>query len=95
MGMHRLSDEEMIGYYAGLINALGGRVSAYYLDGIAVYHHGAIHSFMDPEAARRTGSFCMIGMPSPKRFEGWPLDSLSISKDTGAYFVDGTAADSK
>lgn len=42
MQMDRLSDEEMIDYYSRLIGTLGGKVSAYYLDGIAVYHHGSI-----------------------------------------------------
>ena len=33
----RLDDEQMISYYASLVHELGGRVLAYYLDGIAVY----------------------------------------------------------
>ena len=40
MNMDRLSDEEMIDYYSKLIAELGGKVTAYYLDGIAVYNHG-------------------------------------------------------
>lgn len=95
MGMSRLSDEEMIDYYSKLIGTLGGKVSAYYLDGIAVSYHGTISSFMDADAARKTGSFFMIEKVSPKRFEGWPLDSLSISKETGFYFVDGSVNGSK
>ena len=43
---------------------------------------------MDPEVAQKTGVFYMIDAASPKRFEGWPLDSLSINKETGVYFVD-------
>ena len=42
-GMNRLSDEEMIEYYSNLIGELGGKVSAYYLDGIAVYNLSLIH----------------------------------------------------
>ena len=30
----------------------------------------------------------MVGSPSPKRHEGWPLDSISQSITTGKYFVD-------
>ena len=89
MQMDRLSDEEMIDYYSKLIDTLGGKVSAYYLDGIAVYYHGTIYSFMDADEAKKTGSFYMIGKASSKRFEGWPLDSLSMNKETGQYFVDG------
>ena len=95
MQMDRLSDEEMIDYYSKLIDALGGKVSAYYLDGIAVYYHGTIYSFMDADEAKKTGSFYMIGKDSSKRFEGWPLDSLSINKETGKYFVDGSMEESK
>ena len=95
MNMHRLSDDEMIKYYSELIGELGGKVSAYYLDGIAVYYHGEIYSFMDSEMAQKTGAFYMIDMASPKRFEGWPLDSLSINKETGVYFVEGRVVASK
>lgn len=95
MQMERLTDEEMIDYYSRLIGTLGGKVSAYYLDGIAVYHHGKITSFIDADAAKKTGAFYMIEKASAKRFEGWPLDSLSINKVTGKYFVDVSIEGSK
>lgn len=95
MQMDRLSDEEMIDYYSKLVGELGGKVSAYYLDGIAVYNHGKIYSFMDADAARKIGVFYMIEKVSEKRFEGWPLDSLSINKENGKYFVDGSIDESK
>ena len=60
MNMDRLSDEEMIDYYSKLIAGLGGKVTAYYLDGIAVYNHGVISSFMDNMTAQKNGSFYMI-----------------------------------
>ena len=53
MNRDRLSDEEMIDYYSKLITGLGGKVTAYYLDGIAVYNHGVISSFMDNMAAQK------------------------------------------
>lgn len=65
------------------------------LDGIAVYNHGVISSFMDNEAAQKTGVFDMIDKASSKRFEGWPLDSLSIDNETGKYLVDGSIGESK
>lgn len=95
MGRRRLSDDEMIEYYSGLIRSLGGRVSAYYLDGISVYHEGRIFSYMDIESAKETSTFEMIDVPSPKRFPGWPLDSLSIVKETGKYFVETKVNKSK
>ena len=92
--MQRLSDEQMIDYYSKLIKGLGGKVAAFYLDGIAVYNHGKIFSFMDMENARKTG-FDMIDKPALKYFAGWPLDSLSINRETKKYFVDEKDTDSK
>ena len=94
MKMQRLSDEQMIEYYSKLIKELGGRVSAFYLDGIAVYNHGEIYSFMDKENARKTG-FDMIDKAASKYFPGWPLNSLSINRETRKYFVDEKDTNSK
>ena len=59
MNSHRLSDEEMIDYYSKLVSELGGKVNAFYLDGIAVYNKGKIHSYMDADMAKSTGA-CSI-----------------------------------
>lgn len=85
----RLNDEEMIDYYSNLIHSLGGEVLAYYLDGIAVYHTGTITSFMETGEAVKPGMFYMIDQPSDLRHEGWPLDSLSVNRNTKILFVDG------
>lgn len=87
-GEPRLDDEQMISYYSALIHSLGGKVPAYYLDGAAVYSAGRIYSMMENggEAAKRT--FYMTDRPSPKRHIGWPLDSLSLRRDTLTYFID-------
>ena len=82
----RLNDEEMIAYYAELVRSLGGKVLAYYLDGIAVYRQGRIESFLDEGG--RMAAFYMVDEPSPLRHPGWPLDSLSLNRNTGTYFVD-------
>ena len=50
---------------------------------------------MDNMTAQKNGSFYMIDKASSKRFEGWPLDSLSINKENGKYFVDGSIEESK
>ena len=91
----RLDDSEMIEYYQGLISSLGGCVEAYYLDGIAVYNHGKVTSYMDEELAQKTSSFYVIDKPSLKRHPGWPLDSLSVYKDSDDYFVDKKEFESK
>ena len=95
MNRDRLSDEEMIDYYSKLITGLGGKVTAYYLDGIAVYNHRVISPFMDNMAAPKNGSFYMIDKASSKRFEGWPLDSLSRNKENRNFIVNGSIEVSK
>lgn len=87
-GCERLDDEAMIKYYSGLIHSLGGKVLAYYLDGIAVYNKGEVYTFMENSEATREDAFYMVDTPSDNRHEGWPLDSLSLNKNTMTYFVD-------
>lgn len=82
----RLDDEEMIEYYSKLIHQLGGKTLAYYLDGIAVYCEGNIESFLDERG--KHAAFYMVETPSTNRHLGWPLDSLSVNKNTMTYFVD-------
>ena len=84
----RLNDEEMISYYASLISSLGGKVTAYYSNGIAVYDKGKVLSFSDLENEKRVGSFFMTDTPSDKRHPGWPLDSLSLNRKTMTYFTE-------
>ena len=88
----RLSDDEMIEYYSGLIKSFGGRVLAVYLDGVAVYNNGKVTSFMENGEATRESAFYMVDAPSPKRHPGWPLDSISVNRNTGVYFVDKTSS---
>ncbi len=82
----RLDDEEMIAYYSALIHSLGGKTLAYYLDGIAVYHKGRIRSFLDERG--KQAAFYMVETPAEGRHPGWPLDSLSLNRNTLSYFVD-------
>ena len=94
-GINRLDDEQMIKYYSKLISSLGGKVTAFYLDGIAVYNKGKITSFMDNGELTKTESFYMVSTASLRRHKGWPLDSLSINKATNKYFVDYKESESK
>ena len=82
----RLDDEEMIEYYSALLHDLGGKTLAYYLDGIAVYREGRIESYLDERG--KAAAFYMVDAPSPNRHPGWPLDSLSVNRNTMTYFVD-------
>ncbi len=87
-GCKRLDDEGMIAYYSELVKSLGGKVLAYYLDGIAVYNHGRTFSYMENSEATRQSAFFMIDKPSESRHPGWPLDSISLNRDTMTYFVE-------
>ena len=87
-GCERLDDEEMIAYYTKLIKSLGGKVLAYYLDGIAVYNQGKISSYMENGEATRESAFYMIDQPSEYRHPGWPLDSISLNRSTLSNFVE-------
>lgn len=84
----RLDDEEMIAYYSQLVHSLGGKVLAYYLDGIAVYNKGQVYSFMENSEATKCSAFYMVEEASPLRHVGWPLDSISVNRNTGTYFVE-------
>lgn len=85
----RMTDEEAIEYYSSLVHELGGKVLAYYMDGIAVYNRGKVYTFMETGESNRASAFYMVETPSPKRQKGWPLNSLSINRNTNDYFVDG------
>ncbi len=87
-GNKRLDDEEMIEYYSELVKSIGGKVTAFYLDGIAVYNCGKVFSFMENSEATRQSAFYMTDKPSEKRHPGWPLDSISLNRNTMTYFVD-------
>ena len=84
----RLEDEEMIEYYSSLISTIGGRALAYYLDGIAVYNCGNIFSYMEISETTKASAFYMVDTPTSDRHVGWPLDSISVNRNTGRYFTD-------
>ena len=83
----RLDDEEMIEYYSSLVSSLGGKMLAYYLDGIAIYNCGKVTTYMEDSEATRASAFYMVDKPTPERHEGWPLDSISINRNTMNYFT--------
>lgn len=83
----RLNDEEMVDYYSNLIQNLGGRVHAYYLDGIAVGVKGNIKSYMNAFLAKK-GSFLMMDKRGGTYFPGWPLDAISYHKDSLKCFTE-------
>lgn len=88
----RLDDEEMIAYYSALVHTMGGRVLAGYYNGMAVYNNGRISVFQDIELEKHS-AFYLVDTPDSRRKPGWPLDSLSVNRQTGHYFVDARYED--
>ena len=96
---HEMTDEEMTEYSAALAHSLGGKVTAYWLDGYAVCKDGKVTGFMDDsEAFRSVYAFYLVDTPHPACHEGWPIDRISVDMKTGRYLTDrawGAAADAK
>lgn len=96
---HEMTDEEMTEYYAALAHSLGGRVTACWLDGYAVYKDGKVTGFMDDsEEFCSVYAFYLVDTPHPNCHDGWPIDRISVDIKTGHYLTDrawGAAADSK
>ena len=85
---HERTDDEMIADYRTLAHSLGGRMTCFYQDGWAVCAHGETKGFMDTGEVNDVYAFDMVDTPHPSRHPGWPLDSLSINRRTGHYFVE-------
>ena len=81
----RLTDEEMIDYYTGLVKKYGKKLKAKWVYGMAIYDGKNIKTFTWSK-----GDFYFVEKPSPILNEGYPLDSISVLPDTGKYFVDLT-----
>lgn len=85
---HEMSEDEMLTYYASLAHSLGGRITCWYQDAYAVCNHRAVSGFMDDGPINDIYSFYMVDQPHPKRNPGWPLDSISVRRSNGKYFVE-------
>ena len=84
----RLTDEEMLAYYAGLVRGLGGSVLAYYQDAFALKVGDTIYPFEASREELLETAFTLRDTPVEKRVEGWPLDSISWDW-FGVSFLDG------
>jgi len=85
---HVMTDEEAIAHYSALAHSLGGRMTCWYQDGQGVCNHGKVSGFMDTGPVNDVYAFYMVDTPHPVRHPGWPLDSISIRRKSGAYFVE-------
>jgi 8-oxo-dGTP diphosphatase len=82
-----LTDEEMVAYYAGLAAKMGGQLLARYTNAIClVVSANEIYEYMGEDIA--SDRFLLAGTPHPKREVGFPINSLSIHIESGAYYND-------
>lgn len=85
-GDKRLTDEELIIHYTGLVQKYGP-VLARYKNGIClVMDETHIYESMDESMWGET--FLFTDKPHPKRISGFPLDSISLEVKSGKYFYD-------
>lgn len=81
----RLSDEEMLKYYSDLFKELGGKVSAKWIKGIAIYNGKELKTYCYSRS-----NFYYVDIPSKKIHEGYPLDSLAIIPKFNKYLSELT-----
>ena len=83
----RLSDDEMLAYYAGLARDNGGQLIGRYVNGICLkLSDDMVFEHMGEDIA--TARFIICTKPHHKRVEGFPLDSLSIHIASNRYYFD-------
>lgn len=80
-----LNDDEMIEYYTSLVRENGGKLTAKWVYGMAIYNGNEIktHTWSKEH-------FYFIDKPSEKRNPGYPLDSISIIPEFNKYLVELT-----
>ena len=87
VGNRTLSDAEMCAHYAGIARSMGGRCIARYRNGVCAIT-APNRVWQDMSEAISGAPFYLVDRPHPARREGYPLDSISVHIDSGAYFYD-------
>ncbi len=85
-----LSDEEMIKHYTNLVKEYGGKLTAKWVYGMAIYDgkETKTHTW-------NKSDFYFIDTPSEKRNPGYPLDSIAIIPEFNKYLVELTEEERK
>ncbi|CAK7026331.1 non-canonical purine NTP pyrophosphatase [Tissierella sp.] len=82
-----LTDEEMIEYYGEIARENGGQVFARYENAIClVLDEEHIYEYQGNEIS--SDEFIIVDKPHPRRNQGFPLDSLSVEKNSKKYYLD-------
>ena len=80
-----LTDDEMIEYYTKLVNEYGGKLTAKWVYGMAIYNGKEEKTY-----TWNKDHFYFIDKPSQKRNTGYPLDSITIVPEFNKYLVELT-----
>lgn len=75
----RLEDGEMLTYYTNLMGELGETAKGFWIHGIAVCKGGIVKTY------HTKSERIFTTIVSPKKIEGYPLDSISIVPEYGKY----------
>ena len=80
-----LNDDEMIKYYSNLVKEYGGKLTAKWVYGMAIYNGKEEKTY-----TWNKDHFYFIDKPSQKRNTGYPLDSITIVPEFNKYLVELT-----
>ena len=80
-----LSDEEMIDYYKNLAKEYGGKLTAKWVNGVAIYNGKETKTY-----SFNKSKFYLVDSDSKKRHPGYPLDSISVITEFNKYLTDLT-----
>ena len=82
----RMTDEEMLDYYIGLVKKFGPLI-ARYQNAICLVEDGA-HLDKSMDESLWGQSFLLTDVPHERKVPGFPLDGISLDITTGKYFYD-------
>ena len=85
-GEKRLTDEELIAHYTGLVKEYGPILARYKNAICFVMDEDHIYEGMDDSLAGE--AFLLADKPHEKRVSGFPLDSISLEIASGKYYYD-------
>ena len=80
-----LTDDEMIEYYTKLVKEYGGKLTAKWVYGMAVYNEKGKKTYTWSK-----DQFYFVDKPSKKINPGYPLDSITIVPEFNKYLVELT-----
>lgn len=91
VGGKNLTDDEALDYYTNLVRENGGKLTARWIYGMAIYDGIEMKTY-----SWGKGDFYFIDTPCEKRNPGYPLDSMSIIPECdNKYSVELTEEDRK